>query len=62
MAVRRRGGRGGVFFFSFGRESGKSGEKKKTDESDALRAFGLSEASVQWGNQLLCERAPRRDE
>ena len=61
MAVRRRGGRGGVFFFSFGRERKERG-KKKTDESDALRAFGLSEASVQWGNQLLCERAPRRDE
>ena len=50
------------FFSSHSGESGKSGEKKKTDESDALRAFGLSEASVQWGNQLLCERAPRRDE
>ena len=50
------------FFSSRSGESGKSGEKKKTDESDALRAFGLSEASVQWGNQLLCERAPRRDE
>jgi hypothetical protein len=50
------------FFSSRSGESGKSGGKKKTDESDALRAFGLSEASVQWGNQLLCERAPRRDE
>jgi len=49
-------------FSPSGKKKSGGGEKKNTDESDALRAFGLSEASVQWGNQLLCERAPRRDE